>query len=119
MAAAAGPTILAGRAGGTARPGGHPGGGAGSPAMILPLAGWLAGWSVAGALAAVDVQDLSSHELGGLQIRDRFDDVADVAHPADRMQRGERVVGLLGVHRSADDARRHRVDAHAASRVLD
>ncbi len=35
------------------------------------------------------------------------------------MQRSERVVSLLGVHRSADDAGRHRVDAHAASCVLD
>src|SRR5882757_6551820 len=101
MAAAAGTTTPAGRAKGTPGPAGRPGGGAGSPAMILFSLG---GRSVAGALAAVDVQDLAGHELSGLQISDRFDDVADVTHPADRMQRSERVVGLLGVHRSADDA---------------
>ena len=110
MAAAAGTTVQAGRARGTGRPDGRPGGGAGSPAMI-PL---LAGGPVSGRRSgAVDVQDLAGHELGGLQVRDRFNDVVDVAHPADRMQRSQCVVGLLGVHRSADDAERHRVDAHA------
>ena len=52
------------------------------------------GWSVAGALAAVDVQDLAGHERGAFEIQDRVDDVADLAHAADRVQRGERRVRL-------------------------
>src|ERR1700722_14628237 len=110
MAAAAGTTIPAARPRGTARAADCPWRGAGSPVMN-PLS--LGGWSVACALAAVDVQDLAGHELGGLEIRDRFDDVAYVAHAPDRMQRSERAVGLHSVHRSADDAERHRVDAHS------
>jgi hypothetical protein len=45
------------------------------------LAGMVA-CSVACALAAVDVQDLSSDERGVLEVDDRLDDVVDLTHPA-------------------------------------
>ncbi|GHK01142.1 hypothetical protein SY2F82_29390 [Streptomyces sp. Y2F8-2] len=41
-------------------------------------------WSVTSALAAVDVEDLSGDERGVLQVDDRVDDVAHLAHPAQR-----------------------------------
>ena len=42
-----------------------------------------------GAHAAVDMQDLARDERGGLQVDHRVDDVANLAHPADRLQGGE------------------------------
>ena len=47
---------------------------------------------MAGALAAVDVQDLAGHEGGTFEIKDRIDDVLDLAHVADRVQGAERRV---------------------------
>ncbi len=55
---------------------------------------------MAGALAAVDVQDLAGDELGGLQIGDRFDDIADIAKLAAR-RAGDRP---LDVFIAGDDA---------------
>src|SRR5258705_13021771 len=75
--------------------------------------------SMAGALAAVDVQDLAGDERGGFEVGDGVDDVADLAHPADRVQTGKDLVGLGRVHRGADDAWGDRVDPDAAGGVLD
>ena len=43
--------------------------------------------SVAGGLAAVDVQDLAGDERRGLQEEDAVDDVADLAHAPERVER--------------------------------
>ena len=56
---------------------------------------------------------------GVLEVDHRVDDVAHLAHPADREQFAEGLVVLLGMHRSLDDARRDSVDANAAGGVLD
>src|SRR5205814_680274 len=42
-----------------------------------------------------------------------------LAHAADRVELGERLVGRLGVHRRLDDAGGDGVDAHAAAGELD
>jgi hypothetical protein len=42
--------------------------------------------SVAGALAAVDMEDLAGHEARRLEVKDRFDDVGDLAHVPDRVK---------------------------------
>ncbi|SCF82786.1 hypothetical protein GA0115254_118451 [Streptomyces sp. Ncost-T10-10d] len=60
--------------------------------------------SEAGALAAVDVQDLAGDERGLFEVHDRLDDVVDLAHPPERVQRGERAARVVRVHGSADDA---------------
>ena len=72
--------------------------------------------SVAGDLAAVDVQDLAGDERRRLQEEDAVDDVADLAHAPERVEPGERVVGLRRVLRRLDDARRDGVDPDAAGR---
>ena len=43
---------------------------------------------MARALAAVDVGDLAGDERGLLQVEDRADDVVDLAHPMDGVERG-------------------------------
>src|SRR3954452_21553515 len=63
-----------------------------------------AGLPTAGVLAAVDAQDLAGHERRMLEIEDRLGDIAGLAHAADRVELGERLVGRLGVHRRLDDA---------------
>src|SRR5216684_57491 len=77
------------------------------------------GLPTAGVLTAVDAQDLAGHEGRMLEIEDRLDDIADLAHAANRVELGERLVGRLGVHRCLDDAGGDRVDAHAAAGELD
>ncbi len=72
-----------------------------------------------GALAAVDEQDLAGHEAGTFEIKNRVDDVLDLAHVADRVQGVERCVRLGGMHRRLDDAGRDRVHADAAPGVFD
>jgi hypothetical protein len=69
-------------------------------------------------LAAVDVHDLPGDERGVLEVDDRVGHVADLAHPAERVQRGQGLVRLGRVHRGADDAEREGVDPDAAVRVL-
>ena len=49
--------------------------------------------SVSGGLAAVDVQGLAGDERGSLEVEDRVDDVADLAHPAQRVQGRQALVG--------------------------
>ena len=76
--------------------------------------------SVAGALAAVDVQDLAGDERGALQVERpprRRRSISPIRPTGCRAR--EELVGLLGVHRGLDDARRDGVDADAAGGVLD
>src|SRR5260370_29024911 len=73
------------------------------------------GLPTAGVLAAVDAQDLAGHERRMLEIEDRIDDIAGLAHAADRVELGERLVARLGGHRWFDDARGDRVNAHATA----
>src|SRR5207237_3861795 len=73
----------------------------------------------AGVLATVDAQDLAGHEGRMLEVEDRLGDIAGLAHAADRVELGERLVGRLGVHRCLDDAGGDRVDAHTAAGELD
>jgi hypothetical protein len=44
---------------------------------------------VAGALPAVDMEDLAGDEAGRLEIEDRLDDVGDLAYTAERVLGGE------------------------------
>lgn len=71
------------------------------------------------ALTAVDVQDLPDDERSVLEVDDRLDDIANLTHPAKRVELGEGFVRLGRVHRGADDAERDGVDPDAAGRVLD
>src|SRR5712675_604433 len=69
--------------------------------------------SVAGALAAVDMQDLAGDERRGFQEQHGIDDVAGFSHAADRMQRGKEVMCLWSMHRGLDDAGRNGVNPDA------
>ncbi len=62
---------------------------------------------VPGALAAVDVQDLSGHEGRRLEIEDSTDHVLDLAHPTDGVQRAQSRIGALVVDRRFDNAERN------------
>ena len=73
---------------------------------------------VPGALASVDVHDLPGDERCVLEVDDHLDHVADLAHPAERVQRGQGLVRLGRVYRGADDAECEGVDPDAAVRVL-
>src|SRR3954468_7396203 len=75
--------------------------------------------SVSGAHTAVDVQDLACDERRRLQEEHGVHDVAHLAHPSDRVQGGEELVGLLRVHGGLDGAGRDGVDADATGGVLD
>src|ERR1700722_10935074 len=75
--------------------------------------------SASGALTAVDVQNIPGDERGVLHVDDGVHDIPDLADPAERVKRGERVVRLGCVHRGADDAQCDGVDPDAAVRVLD
>ena len=41
------------------------------------------------ALAAIDVKDFACHEARPFEVKDRIDDVGDLAQPAHRVQGGE------------------------------
>src|SRR5258705_7566922 len=75
--------------------------------------------SVAGALAAIDVQDLAGDEARAFQEQDRVDDVLALSHASDRMQFCKEVVRLRRVHRGLDDAGSNRVDPYALRCVFD
>src|SRR4051794_4680368 len=53
--------------------------------VVSPLCVCKRSCSVAGALAAIDMQDFAGHERRVFEKQHRIDDVADLAHPADRM----------------------------------
>src|SRR3954452_18244452 len=54
-----------------------------------------------------------------LKIDNRLDDIARLAHAADRVELRQCLVGCLGVHRRLDDAGGYRVDADTAAGKLD
>src|SRR5438445_11271329 len=58
------------------------------------------GLPTAGVLAAVDAQDLAGHEGRMLEIEDRLDDIAHLAHAANRVELGKPLLGPPGVLRS-------------------
>jgi hypothetical protein len=75
--------------------------------------------SVAGDLAAVDVQDLAGNERRRLEDDDGVDDVADLARVPYRGEpRAEPGVVFRRMHRRLDDARRDGVDPDAAGGVF-
>jgi hypothetical protein len=74
---------------------------------------------VAGDLAAVDVQDFAGDEGRGLQEENAADDVADLAHMAEGVERAERLVALRRMPGRLDDARRDGVDPNAVGGLLD
>ena len=57
------------------------------------------GGSVARALPAIDVEGLPGHEAGRFEIEDRFHDVCDLSHSAERVEGAERLMRLDGMHR--------------------
>ncbi len=59
--------------------------------------------SVAGGLAAIDVQDLAGYERRRLQKQDSADHVLDLAHTADWVEGREEFVSFRRVHRGLDD----------------
>jgi uncharacterized protein (UPF0216 family) len=65
--------------------------------------------SVAGALATVDVKDLSGHEMGRLEIEYGIDNIGDFAHMPHRVKRVEDLMKLDRMHRRLDDPERHRI----------
>ena len=74
---------------------------------------------MAGALAAVDVEDFAGHEAGPFEIEDRVGDVRDLAQPADWVQGGELRIFLDRMHWRLDRARRHRIHSDPALGILD
>lgn len=74
---------------------------------------------MASGLAAIDVQRFACDEVGALEVKDRVDDIGDLAQPADRVQGRQQGVCFRLVHGRADNARRDRVHANAAAREFD
>src|SRR5438874_535914 len=72
-----------------------------------------------GALASIDVEDLAGHEASGLEVEDGVDDIADFAHPTDRMHCAQCFMGLGRMHGGLDDAGSDRIDANASLREFD
>jgi hypothetical protein len=73
---------------------------------------------MAGALAAVDVEDFAGHEAGPFEVEDRIDDVGNLAQPADWVQVASCAYSD-GMHWRLDGARRHRVHSDPALGILD
>jgi hypothetical protein len=65
--------------------------------------------SVAGALAAIDLNSLACHEAGRFKIEDCADDIGDLAHTAKRVQLGELRMCFGGMRRHVDDTGRNRI----------
>lgn len=65
----------------------------GAVGMALCVRAWVRA-SMTGALAAVDVQNLSGDERGEFQEHDAADDVIDFAHASERVQCGQWQVRL-------------------------
>src|SRR5579862_9878479 len=77
------------------------------------------GESVPRGLAAVDVQDHPRDEWGVLEIEDPFDDVADLANSAQRMEVSQALIRSWREDRVLYDPEGDGVDPHAARGVLD
>src|SRR5260221_14195498 len=75
--------------------------------------------SMAGVLAAIDVQDFARHEASLLEVKNRLDDVGDLPHAAQRMQGGELRMRLGGMHWRLDDTERDGVHSDTALCILD
>src|SRR5258706_15204018 len=75
--------------------------------------------SVAGALAAIDVNGLAGDEGGAFQEQDRVYDVSDFSHASDWMQVCKEFVSFGSMHRRLDDAGSNGVDPDALLCVLD
>src|SRR6202034_1703483 len=87
----------------------------GCPVLICRYSGG----SVAGALAAVDVQDLAGDERGGLEVENAGHHVADLAEAPHGMQLREGREGFRWVQRRLDNAKRDGVCPDTPRRVLD
>ena len=74
---------------------------------------------MAGALAAVDVQDLVRQEAGRLEVYDRVDNIGDLALSADWVQGGELRIHLGGMHRRLDRAGCHRFHPNTTLGISD
>ncbi len=70
---------------------------------------------MAGSLTTVDVKDFARHELRRVEIHDALDDVRRLAHPAHRMQSGQRRIRFGGVHPGLYDPGRDRVHANTTA----
>src|SRR5262245_43780313 len=87
------------------------------PARALPCS--FVGCSVAGTLAAIDVNGLARHEARRLQIEDRADNLRDLAHTAKRVHLGEVRMCFDGMHWRLDDAGRNSIHSDAELCILD
>lgn len=66
------------------------------------VAGPICRLPASGVLTAVDMEDLARDESRMFEVEDGIHDVANFAHPADRVQAGERRMGLSRMHRGLD-----------------
>ena len=73
---------------------------------------------MARALSAVNVQKLTRDKCRGFQVKHSPDDVGDRAHPSQGVHAGEDGVGVVGVHRSVDNARGYRVNPDSVACVF-
>src|SRR5580692_5453536 len=70
-------------------------------------------------LATVDMKDFAGHEMRSLKIENSINDIADRAHPTDRVQSGQSFVRGGRVHWRVDNTRGNRIDADAPFGELD
>ena len=68
--------------------------------------------------AAIHVKYFTRGEGGVSQKQSCVDDFFDLAEPADRVQRFEKVMSFRFIHRSIDHSRRYRVYTNAFFRVF-
>src|SRR5258708_36860886 len=73
---------------------------------------------MARALAAVNVQKLTGDKCGGFQVEHSLDDVGDRAHSSQGVHASEDGVGVVGVHRSVDNARGYRANPDSVACVF-
>ena len=85
----------------------------GAPRLDPPFGALPSHLPAAGVLAAVDMQDLTGDEARTFEVEDGIDDVADLAHPANRVQRRQGRVRLLRMHGGLDDPPRTPVLANS------
>src|SRR6266478_2369634 len=74
--------------------------------------------SMAGALAAIDMQNFARDERCRFQVEDRADNVGDLAHMSDGVKEPERLIGFRGMHGSLADAGCHGVYPDPALGIL-